>query len=170
MVLCFYFCFSGILSPGDCCDKCAANKACNVWVYCPKPGGCDNGYGTIYPYQLCSLKYQELVEDEKPSQYASGPGVEWISGVAKNSSLGQCFGAVEALATAEAQGCGSTAYASALALATSTCGEQLSAYASSLAIGGSCPLSCDQAIEYMRGAAGQYGCDSNQYNLSLIHI
>lgn len=35
-----------------CSQSCQNNSKCTVYVYCPKPAGCDNGYGKKYPYQV----------------------------------------------------------------------------------------------------------------------
>jgi hypothetical protein len=35
---------------------------CNAWVWCGLPAGCNNGYGTIYPYGQCTLKFQASLQ------------------------------------------------------------------------------------------------------------
>lgn len=40
-----------------CCASCAVSAQCNVWVFCPRPKGCDNGFGTVYAANQCWLKH-----------------------------------------------------------------------------------------------------------------
>ena len=40
---------------------------CNAWVWCGKPAGCDNGYGTVYGYQQCTLKFQASLQALQPT-------------------------------------------------------------------------------------------------------
>lgn len=40
---------------------------CNAWVWCGQPAGCNNGFGTVYPYQQCTLKFQASLQAAKPS-------------------------------------------------------------------------------------------------------
>ncbi|KAK9918387.1 hypothetical protein WJX75_003695 [Coccomyxa subellipsoidea] len=63
-------------SSGACCSSCwsqarqaaaSGSGFCNTWVWCGVPGGCDNGYGTIYPYQQCTLKVQTSLQGAQPS-------------------------------------------------------------------------------------------------------
>ncbi len=48
----------------------------------PTACSCDNGAGTVFPSQLCTLKQQPTGSDGRPSldSYGSGPGVPWTSG------------------------------------------------------------------------------------------
>ena len=39
---------------------------CNAWVWCGQPAGCNNGYGTVFPYQQCTLKFQPGLQTAKP--------------------------------------------------------------------------------------------------------
>jgi hypothetical protein len=70
-----------------CCDACAKNSTCNIWVYCPVTEGCDNGYGEIYAHQLCTLKYQDLVQGQKPVEFVTENDIFWISGVTRIPGL-----------------------------------------------------------------------------------
>lgn len=76
---------------GSCCNTCQQQQGCNVFVYCPNQGGCDNGYGSIFPYQLCSLKYQTLEAGVDPTAYGRGPNVPWRSGIVETTALGEFF-------------------------------------------------------------------------------
>ncbi|GAB4817357.1 hypothetical protein N2152v2_004403 [Parachlorella kessleri] len=73
--------FYNVPDIGACCKKCQDNSGCNLYVYCPQQGGCDNGYGKIYDYQLCTLKASQRVADgQEPNWYFRAPGVPWTSG------------------------------------------------------------------------------------------
>ena len=149
---------------GGCCDLCSRQQGCNIYVYCPERFGCDNGYGLRYPPNLCTLKYQTLANGANPSAYGAGPNVPWSSGIVTQTSLGYCIGFAEAAASASATaGCGSIAYAGAVADAVDSCGNTASASALAVAVGGKCPVTCDQAIETVRSAASSSGCGSSAY-------
>ncbi|EFN50670.1 hypothetical protein CHLNCDRAFT_143371 [Chlorella variabilis] len=64
----------------ECCTECQETDGCNVFVYCPKDGGCDDGSGRVYPQGLCTLKSQQLAPGEQPEYFATGPVVPWSSG------------------------------------------------------------------------------------------
>ncbi|KAK9918320.1 hypothetical protein WJX75_003175 [Coccomyxa subellipsoidea] len=56
-------------SAGACCNSCwsqtrqaVSGGGCNAWVWCGLPAGCNNGYGTIYPYGQCTLKFQASLQ------------------------------------------------------------------------------------------------------------
>ena len=158
-----YFIF-GIPSANACCDLCTRQTGCNVYVYCPRFGGCDDGSGRIYPGSLCSLKYQRLGAGTGASAYGSGPNVPWTSGIVTSTSLGYCIGYASAAASAQATaGCGSVAYAVAVATAVDSCGNTAAAQALSVAVGGKCPVTCESAIQSLRSAATTNGCGSPQY-------
>eukprot|EP00887_Chlorella_sp_A99_P001020 scaffold14.g1020.t1 len=87
----------GVADEFACCDECRKYAGCNLYVYCPQPGGCDNGYGQIYPFQLCvrlwnrggvtaggrgcTLKQSDRVASgQDPNFYFKAPSVPWTSG------------------------------------------------------------------------------------------
>ncbi|KAL4448218.1 hypothetical protein ABPG75_005437 [Micractinium tetrahymenae] len=70
----------GVASIADCCTACQQASSCNVFVYCPASGGCDNGSGTVYASQLCTLKSYPLQPGKEPSYFARGSIVPWTSG------------------------------------------------------------------------------------------
>ena len=39
-------------------QSCRSNSGCNAWVYCGKVAGCNNGFGQVYQFESCTLKYQ----------------------------------------------------------------------------------------------------------------
>ncbi|KAL4858514.1 hypothetical protein ACK3TF_001478 [Chlorella vulgaris] len=65
-----------------CCQECQITQGCNVFVFCPQKGGCDDGSGTgtRYPQGLCALKTQALTPGSQPAFWATGPVVPWESG------------------------------------------------------------------------------------------
>ncbi|BDA49283.1 hypothetical protein COCOBI_13-3950 [Coccomyxa sp. Obi] len=61
-------------SSAACCQSCWSHttqvvngNGCNAWVWCGQPSGCSNGYGTVYPYQQCTLKYQASLQELQPA-------------------------------------------------------------------------------------------------------
>lgn len=57
-----------------CCQSCWSHTTqvvnsdgCNAWVWCGQPAGCNNGYGTVYPYQQCTLKFQASLQSSPPA-------------------------------------------------------------------------------------------------------
>jgi hypothetical protein len=66
-----------------------------------------------------------------------------------------------ASAYAEAKDCGTTAYASALAIATNACGDVAVAFAEAQAVAPPCPLTCDQAFKEVLALAGD--CSSTEF-------
>jgi len=87
---------------GACCDLCSQTQGCNVYVFCPRVNGCDNGYGIVFAPFLCTLKYQTLASGSEPTTYSSGTNVPWTSGIVTETSLGYCVGYAEAAAEAQA--------------------------------------------------------------------
>ena len=63
-------------------QSCRANSGCNAWVYCGNTGGCNDGYGKVYQYGLCTLKYQADIATGGPPQLygAYGTSLDWTSG------------------------------------------------------------------------------------------
>lgn len=47
----------------SCCDSCRrmGQNKCNVWVWCGNTGGCDDGAGTVYPFQA-SLRHDTQIK------------------------------------------------------------------------------------------------------------
>ena len=62
-------------------------------VYCPKPSGCDNGYGSISPWGTCDLKVQpSLPYLGYPQSYGRGNGaVDFTSGITIRAHKGKFF-------------------------------------------------------------------------------
>ncbi|CAL8464157.1 g3692 [Coccomyxa elongata] len=91
-------------SSAACCQSCwsqlkqAANGGgCNAWVWCGQPAGCSNGFGTVYPYQQCTLKFQPSLQAAQPtlnqtskygtSDFTSGWIPTWSNAVDQTPSL-----------------------------------------------------------------------------------
>ena len=64
-------------------QSCRANgNGCNAWVYCGHTGGCNDGYGKVYSFGTCTLKYQaEIANGGSPQLYGTyGTSEDWTSG------------------------------------------------------------------------------------------
>ncbi|CAL8464156.1 g3691 [Coccomyxa elongata] len=60
-------------SSAACCQSCWGHttavvngNGCNAWVWCGLPARCNNGYGTVYPYQQCTLIFQASLQLPQP--------------------------------------------------------------------------------------------------------
>ncbi|BDA49284.1 hypothetical protein COCOBI_13-3960 [Coccomyxa sp. Obi] len=91
-------------SSAACCQSCwselkqAVNGGgCNAWVWCGLPTGCNNGFGKLYPFQQCTLKFQPSLQAAKPtlnvtskygaSDFTSGWIPTWSKAVEQAPSL-----------------------------------------------------------------------------------
>lgn len=75
-------------------QSCRANTRCNAWVYCGNTGGCNDGYGQVYRYGICTLKEQAaLYGGNSPQLYGSYGTSEFTSGrlLASNGAVRRCI-------------------------------------------------------------------------------
>lgn len=64
-------------------QSCRANSGCNAWVFCGHTGGCNDGYGKVYPFGTCTLKNQggiEAMGSDPPVVYGSYGTSDFTSG------------------------------------------------------------------------------------------
>jgi hypothetical protein len=54
-----------------------------------------------------------------------------------------------------------------LCLAVDSCGNTAAAQALAVAVGGECPVTCDEAVSNVRQAEQQYGCSSDEYQQAV---
>ena len=55
-----------------------ATAGCNIFVWCPESGGCDNGAGILVPADVCVLKTQVL--GATVNVWSRGPSTSFTSG------------------------------------------------------------------------------------------